>query len=304
MPVVPFLPAIIGAGGSIASSLIGRSASKGAADDQIAAQNRIADIATAGVNESQGYLSGHAGEANKVISDSVQSQLEMFRPYIEAGGSSLRSLEDLTKAGGELDTKFSFGRENLDNDPGFQFVLDEGKKAIEQSSALRGGLFSTGTVKNLANYQMGAANQYFNDAYQRGMQAFNTNRASALSRVSSLQDLARLGIGGTTAAGGATQRGASEIAGNIFNTGRGMADIEMRGTGILAGVEDNKGDSLASGRIGSANATARGVAGATDAVTKSISDWLAKRGASSGGGGYPGAGGGTTFIDNDSGFFN
>lgn len=277
MPIAPFLPAIIGAGGSIGAALLGGNASKGAAADQIAAQDRSAAITKAGVGESQDYLAGHAGEANKTISDAVQAQLDMYQPYIETGGSSLRSLADLTKEGGDLDKGFTFGRENLDNDPGFQFILDEGKKAIEQSSALRGGLFSTGTVKNLTNFQQGAANQYFNDAYQRALNSFNTNRASSLARVSTLQDLARLGYAGTTAAGGATQRGADQIASNIFNTGRGLADIEMTGTKMLTGYEDNKGDAAAAGRIGSTNATIRGISGATDAVSRSISDWLATR---------------------------
>jgi len=275
--LVPFLPAIISGAASVGSALIGRSASKGASGSQMAAQDRADQITRDSVRDSGRVLSDNAGDANRVISDSVQSQLEMYRPYMEAGPNALGTLQDLVKSGGDLDQKFSFGREDFDNDPGLKFILENGQKALEQSAALKGGLFSTGTVKNLVNFKEGATNQYFNDAFNRALQSFNTNRTSSLARAQSLQDLVHVGMGGTAAAGGATQRGAETIGRNIFDTGRDLANIEMTGAKMRTGYADAKGDAEATGKIGSANAIAGGVTGASNAASKAISDWLATR---------------------------
>jgi hypothetical protein len=271
------LPALITGGVSLVNGLLGKSAADKAAQRQIDAQNRSDQITRDSVRDAGAVYASNAGDANRVISDSVQSQLEMYRPYMEAGPNAVSSLEGMAGEDGELGAKFSFGRENLDNDPGFQFILDQGQKALEQSAALKGGLFSTGTIKNLVNFKEGAANQYFNDAFRRSLEAFNTNRTSSLARAQTLQDLVRVGLGGSTAAANATATGAARIGSNTFDLGRGLADIEMMGGKMRTGYEDNKGDAGAAGIIGGANATAGALKGVSDAATKSISDWLATR---------------------------
>lgn len=59
------------------------------------------------------------------------------------------------------------------NDKGYQFALDEGKKAVENSAAARGSLLSGNTLKELSDRATGTASQFYGDAYNR----YNQDRA-------------------------------------------------------------------------------------------------------------------------------
>lgn len=52
--------------------------------------------------------------------------------------------------------------------PGYQFRQDEGARAIENSAAARGRLFSGGTIKGLTRYSQGVASDEFQN-YVRGL---------------------------------------------------------------------------------------------------------------------------------------
>lgn len=56
---------------------------------------------------------------------------------------------------------------NFQADPGYQFRLKEGEKAIQRSAAARGNLMSGGTMKALAQYGQGMASQEYSNAYGR-----------------------------------------------------------------------------------------------------------------------------------------
>lgn len=69
----------------------------------------------------------------------------------------------------------------LDNDPGYDFRLGQGKQALEQSAAARGTLNTGGTLQDLVNYgQSFASNEYAN-AYQRALGTYQTNFTDALN---------------------------------------------------------------------------------------------------------------------------
>jgi len=52
-------------------------------------------------------------------------------------------------------------------DPGYQFTLGEGERALEQSAAGRGVLNTSGTLKNLVDYGQNAASTQYNNVYNR-----------------------------------------------------------------------------------------------------------------------------------------
>lgn len=52
-------------------------------------------------------------------------------------------------------------------DPGYQFALDEGQKAIERSAAARGNLLSGSTLKELERFSQGVADQRYGDYWNR-----------------------------------------------------------------------------------------------------------------------------------------
>jgi len=71
------------------------------------------------------------------------------------------------------------------NEPGFQFRLDQGRKALEASAAGRGKLRSGGTLKDILGYGQNFASQEYNNVYNRALQQYDTNRANAFGNYQS-----------------------------------------------------------------------------------------------------------------------
>lgn len=87
------------------------------------------------------------------------------------------------------------------DDPGFQFAMAEGQKALERSAAARGTLLTGGTLKDLAAYSTGMALQGYGDAWNRARTSY-LDAANIFDRNRTFQ---------------------SGLLGNIANTGAGLA---------------------------------------------------------------------------------
>ena len=71
-------------------------------------------------------------------------------------------------------------QQDMLNDPGFQFRIDQGRKALEASAAGKGILRSGGTLKDLLNYGQNFASQEYGNVYNRALSEYDTNRRNAL----------------------------------------------------------------------------------------------------------------------------
>lgn len=69
----------------------------------------------------------------------------------------------------------------LDNDPGYQFRLDQGTQALQQSAAARGTLNTGGTLQDLVNYGQNYASSEYGNAYNRALGTYQTNFSDALN---------------------------------------------------------------------------------------------------------------------------
>jgi hypothetical protein len=161
-------------------------------------------------------------------------------------------------AGAETDPEFGslqedFSLEDFQADPGFEFRLSEGQKALERSAAARGGLLSGGTLKELERFAQGTASQEFQSAFNR----FQTERAGRFNRLASVAGLgqitgAQLGelgartatnignltVGGQTAAAAARASGFSALGQSIgggVNTGLNFLLLSQLAQGGGAG---------------------------------------------------------------------
>jgi len=67
--------------------------------------------------------------------------------------------------------------EVLTEDPGYQFRLGEGLRAMEASAARKGTLLGGATLKGLFDYGSNAASQEYEKAYNRRLQDYSTNLA-------------------------------------------------------------------------------------------------------------------------------
>jgi hypothetical protein len=133
-----------------------------------------------------------------------------------------------------------FSAADFQNDPGYEFRLGEGSKALQRSAAAKGQLFSGGTLKDLTQYNQNFASNEYGNAYNR----FNTNKLNRYNM------LAGLSQGGQQAANNTVQAG-TNAANNISN--------------ITLNAGEQIGNARASGYAGWSNAINSGVGGALSA---------------------------------------
>ena len=67
---------------------------------------------------------------------------------------------------------------DMGQDPGYQFRLSEGQKALERSGAARGVTNTGGNMKGLLDYGQQAASQEYGNVYNRNLNTYNTNEAN------------------------------------------------------------------------------------------------------------------------------
>lgn len=289
MPTALIGPAL-SAGTSILSGILGSSAAGKAAAAQKAAQDKVISTTSEAVAGGQKGVGDNVQIANNLLQDSKDQQLDLYHPYTDAGTKSLSSLESLSGDNGPLADKFSFNPSDLASDPGYAFTLQQGQAAIQRAAASQGGLFSSGTLKSLAGYTTGTANQYFGDAFNRALNTFDTNRSTALSRIGTLQGLAQLGYNATGASANTVGSTATQQANNSIGGAEYGADLGLRGSQVIGNALTGKGNSEAAGIVGGTNA----ITGAISNGSRSINDFLAQRqlknvfGGGDGGGSIPG----------------
>jgi hypothetical protein len=102
----------------------------------------------------------------------------------------------------------NFAITDFQKDPGYDFRLSEGIKALDRSAAARGGLLSGAQLKGLNRYNQDYASNEYQNAYNR-YQSNQTNQFNRLAAIS--------GIGQT--ANNALQQAGGQYATNASNIG-------------------------------------------------------------------------------------
>lgn len=70
--------------------------------------------------------------------------------------------------------------EEAQGQPGYQFGVDQGLKALQQSRAAQGLLRTGGTLKDIQDYGRNAATQNYGNVLNQDLGIYNTNRAGAV----------------------------------------------------------------------------------------------------------------------------
>lgn len=200
----------IGIGTGIAGTAVSGVEANKAANTQANAANQAAQLqaksaADALAFEKQQYATQQANQA----------------PWLASG----------TQALGQLQSMPSFQGPGADftQDPGYQFRVAQGLKAIQNSAAARGGALSGGTLKGITDYSSGAASQEYNNAFNRSLSTYQTNQNALLSRAGLGQNATQqLGQAGTAAAG--------QVAGTTLTAGEQQAqDLQNAAAATASG---------------------------------------------------------------------
>lgn len=96
---------------------------------------------------------------------------KLYAPWLSTGMGANNQLSANLQGG--------FDASELQNDPGYQFNLSQGQKALDRVSASRGSYFSGQALKDAAEYGQGLADNTYNAAYQRWLA--KNNQLSDLS---------------------------------------------------------------------------------------------------------------------------
>ena len=119
-----------------------------------------------------------------------------------------------TGIGGFGSLSKSFGVEDFKTDPGYEFRLSEGQKALERSQAAKGNLLSGAAVKAAARFGQDTASQEYNNAYNR----YNANQTNLYNKLAGIS-----GAGQT--ANSADAASGTNYANNAGNLAQESANI-------------------------------------------------------------------------------
>lgn len=123
--------------------------------------------------------------ANKQTSSSRQESYNKayplltstYTPVMEQGNTALNMIMALL--GGNGDAAQRAGFDTYRNSTGYDFTMDQGRRAVEGSFAGRGVANSGATLKALTQFGQGNANQYFNQYLDRLMGVNQSGQTAA-----------------------------------------------------------------------------------------------------------------------------
>ena len=191
-------PAVIGGGLSLVGGALGADAASDAAEMQQQSANAAIE------------------EVRRQYDQNRADQM----PWLQAGQASLA---DLMSQMGSLTTPYT--QADFQNDPGYQFELAEGQRALDAAARARGLYGSSGALRELLRYSQGLASTRYQDAWNRDL----TNRQNTFNMLS--------GVSGT----------GQVTAGNLGAMGQSTANT-------VGDLLTQTGNAQAAGRVGSANA--------------------------------------------------
>lgn len=153
-------------------------------------------------------------EANRLQWDMYQQQREDVAPWRKAGAGALGQIEGLIGPSGEWSKGFTMA--DFTKDPGYQFRLEEGQKALERGAAARGSLMGGAGRKAIERYGQDYASNEYNNSFNRYWMD-RTNRYNQLAGLAGIGQTAngQIGASGTALAGAMGQ--------NYMNYGGGQS---------------------------------------------------------------------------------
>lgn len=157
-----------------------------------------------------------------------------------SAGAQNSAAEDQLKQQREAAKSFApfanpqFTEQDFQADPGYQFRLQEGQRALERSQAARGGLFSGQALRESQELGQGLAGQTFQDSFNRNLalqqQGVNVadRQAGIATNVGNIRAANTLGLNNTFANTLSQALG----GGQVNNAGRTLVGYDAQGNPI------------------------------------------------------------------------
>lgn len=248
----------VGLAGSLGGAAIQSHEAGNAANAQSAAAQQAAAYQKQQAENSTGFQNAEWNQAQNNIA-----------PWLGAGRAALGELSGLTSTPGQgllagFDKQFQAPTGATEqNDPGYQFRLQQGMSALNNSAAAKGNLLSGNVLQAQQKFGQDYASNEYGNVYNRAMQdymnqfnIFNSNQSNQRNR---LAGLAGAGQNAATTLGGLGQNAANNIAG-----------INMEAGKLVGQDYTNAGNAQGTGYINSGNAWSQGLSGAANGASQGI----------------------------------
>jgi len=183
-------------------------------------------------------------------------------PWRAAGANALTQMTQRMQPGGDL--MRNFGMSDFEQDPGYQFRMDEGMKGVTNSAAARGGLLSGAALKAASQYNQNFASNEFGNAFAR----YKGNQEGQYNKLASLAGVGQI-------AANQNGSGAAQLGNNV---GDGMMYVGRSVGNNMMGA----GNARASGYLAQGNAL-------TGAINQGVSAWNQYNNSGTGGAYGPGS---------------
>ena len=205
-------------GGAVIGGVIQGNAAKSAADTQANAANNASLLAQNQFNTAQAETQPYRDVGQQAL-----FKLSDYLGLPATPGAPATTPSDTT---GSLTKPFSF---NISKDPGYQFRMDQGTTAVENSAAARGSQLSGATLKELLKYGQDYASGEFNAAFQR-------DQATKNQVYSMLTGAAGIGIGATNTSVNAGTQNAATLGSNITGAANANAAGQIGVANAMSGA--------------------------------------------------------------------
>jgi hypothetical protein len=241
--------------GSVVSGLFGMSAAQSAAKAQAAAALKAQGVADTNKQQGLDTLGSNTTASNTALNNlstnvntnTLQANAQ-YSPYSQVGTTAAGGLNTA------LQNPFSF---NISQDPGYQFRMQQGQQAVEQSAAAAGGATGGAALKALTQYGQGYASNEYQNAFNR-----NQTQLQNLFQGAGVGMNASNSVSNNLNQGSALQSGiVGQQVGNLTNNSDLTANILGQNTNAASQNYTGAGNAQAAGIVGQANALTGAVNG-------------------------------------------
>lgn len=173
-------------------------------------------------------------------------------PWLSAGKGALGNLQAILNSPGQgwNQTFTAPTAAEAAQYPGYQFQLQQGEQALQNSAAAKGALYSGNTQEALTNYAEQAGQSDYTNVYNQAFNQYLQNYAQYNNQLNRLSALAGTGQTAATTSGQLGQAAASNV-GNISLTAGAQQGQDIQ----------NAAAAQASGYVGGANAFSSALGG-------------------------------------------
>lgn len=281
MPVVPFIPAIIGGATSILGGIFGSKSSKNAGNTVQAAGDAAAQKVTDATNAGQTQIAGATTSAQDILKQAFSNTTAAYKPYSDAGQTGVEQLLAALAPGGALSKQFTAPTaDEAAATPGYQFQQSEALKAGLRAASAGGSIASGGTLKALSDRSNSVASTYYQNAYNNALKTFQTNHDNTASGLMSLTNLGQFGASGTA---NAAQNYGNSSANNLMQGAISGANLGLNGAENAGKFSFEGAQGKAAGDVGSTNSWLNTIKGLGQAGTNAAQIYSQSRTTSSSG---------------------